>query len=279
MSLTHLLHSKLPLKLQVEEAYALKEQLIAGAKAALKATEDKALFGESWHSTTPLDRLKSELSKDFSGDALYKQLLKKITTLENAEHVVMLEDGIKAIARTDLEGVCFTGETKVIVENGELEDIQYIDAGRLVLSRCEKTGETAYRKVIRNLYREVVPTYELWTYWYDEEGDYNSFGPITATVEHPFWVKGKGWVPLSELQPGDALVSSECPHDIFVREIKFFYPGSCVHNLEVEEFNTFFVTEVGIWVHNCNTNGARVWELLPQKQRGQSHLPHSAQCT
>lgn len=252
----------LPLKWQVEQAYALKEQLLAGANAALKHLEDAVLF-RTWHPTTTLERLESALSKEFSGNPLYEQQLKRIKALENAERIVTREDGTKAISRSDLEGVCFYGETKVIVENGDLEDIQYISPGRMVLSRCEKTGETAYRKVLRNIYREAVPSYKLWMHGHTEDDIYSSYGLIIATAEHPFWVKGKGWVPLSELQPGDPLVISQFSDDVRVRKVEFNYPTSYVHNLEVEEFNTFFVTEYGVWVHNCNTKDARAWELLP----------------
>uniref|UniRef100_UPI00262BDF4C polymorphic toxin-type HINT domain-containing protein n=1 Tax=Propionivibrio sp. TaxID=2212460 RepID=UPI00262BDF4C len=254
--------ANLSLKLQVEEAYALKEQLLAGAKVALKYPGDIDLFG-SWHSTPPLERLKSELAREFSGDELYTQLLKKITALDEVERIVMRGDGFKTIRRTDLQAVCFDGETKVIVENGEHEEIQYIDVGQMVLSRCEKTGEMAYRKVIRNIYRESVPTYEIFMHGHNKEGDYYVSAPIIATAEHPFWVKGKGWVPLSALQAGDALES--CRNiEVLVKEVRLFNRQSCVYNLEVEGFNTFFLAQNGVWVHNCNDTKTKVWELLPQ---------------
>lgn len=87
-----MLDANLPLKLQVELAYVLKEQLLAGAKAALKYPEDIALF-ESWHPTMPLDRLRSELSEKFSGNKLLKEQLKKITALDDVERIVIREDG------------------------------------------------------------------------------------------------------------------------------------------------------------------------------------------
>ncbi|NMQ04258.1 hypothetical protein E4Q08_02780 [Candidatus Accumulibacter phosphatis] len=256
-----MLDADLSLKLQVEEAYMLKEHLLAGAKAALKYPEDIALF-ESWHPTMPLDRLRSELSEKFSGNKLLKEQLKKIMALDDVERVFMREDGFKVTRRTDLEMTCFDGEVEVVVENGEYQEIQSIRKGQMVLSRCEKTGEMAYRKVIRKLYREVVPTYAIWTDGIDEEGDYYQSRPIIATAEHPFWVKGKGWVPLSELQAGDALESYRNV-EVFVQEITHFNEESCVYNLEVEGFNTFFLAAGGVWVHNCNTRAARVWEILP----------------
>lgn len=185
----------------------------------------------------------------------FSSLLKKITTLENAERVVTLEDGIKAIARTDLEGACFDGEEKVAVEGMGLVEIQFVGPGMRVLSRCEETGETAYRDVIQQFCRHA-PTYYVWCV----EG-HKSFLPIETTAEHPFWVKGKGWTPAIELQKGDVLENSRGAETI-VWEVEPTNRENTVYNLEVEGFNTYFVGESGLWVHNCNTNGAKVWEVV-----------------
>jgi hypothetical protein len=274
--LSTMVDANLSLKLQVEEAYMLKEHLLAGAKVALKYTDDAALF-ESWHPTQPLERLRSELSEKFSGKKLNQELLKKITALDDVERVFMREDGFKVIERPDIQQACFDGETKIIVENGEYEEIQYISVGQMVLSRCEKTGEMAYRKVIRNIYREDVPIYEMWVHGHNEDGRHYTSGPIVATAEHPFWVKGKGWIPLSELQPDDALES--CHNvEVLVESVKLYQYDGCVFNLEVEGFNTFFLAERGVWVHNCGTSGAKAWELLPQEGVLQTDLFDAPLC-
>nr|WP_308240040.1 polymorphic toxin-type HINT domain-containing protein [Candidatus Accumulibacter contiguus] len=208
---------------------------------------------------------------------LNQEMLKKITALDDVERVFMREDGFKVTRRTDLEMTGFYGETEIIVENGEYQEIQYIGEGQMVLSRCEKTGEMAYRKVIRNIYREDVPNYIVWTDGINEEGNYYESEPIIATAEHPFWVKGKGWVPVSELQAGDALESYR-NIEVFVHNVTPFNEKSCVYNLEVEGFNTFFLVPRGVWVHNCNTKGAKVWELLPQEGVLQTDLFDAPLC-
>ncbi|MDR3221055.1 MAG: HINT domain-containing protein [Candidatus Accumulibacter sp.] len=71
---------------------------------------------------------------------------------------------------------------------------------------------------------------------------------IDATDEHPFWVQGKAWVPVRDLQPGDEFMTYD-GDPTFVDRIE-----SCgmarVFNLEIEDFHTYFVDFVGIWVHN-----------------------------
>jgi Pretoxin HINT domain len=78
---------------------------------------------------------------------------------------------------------------------------------------------------------------------------------IGTTGEHPFWVKGKGWIRARELQTGDLLLS----HDrqwAAVEEV--FETGECetVYNLRVEDFHTYFVgcQEWGfsVWAHNAD---------------------------
>ena len=100
---------------------------------------------------------------------------------------------------------------------------------------------------------------------------------IGTTSEHPFFVRGKGWTPAKELQPGD--------------EVRLLTPGwqrvesnvdtgrsETVYNLEIEGDHTYFVGDLTwgwqVWAHNtaCDTNKmGRIGELLAAetlKRRG-----------
>jgi hypothetical protein len=118
-----------------------------------------------------------------------------------------------------------------------------------VLSRCEKTGEIAYKKVLRVFVREAVQTYSIFTR-YEGEGGFANV-PFGATAEHPFWVKGKGWTPAIELQVGDAFVNRDGRDVTLRRPVTPAFVHE-VYNLEVEDFNTYFVGQGAVWVHNCN---------------------------
>jgi hypothetical protein len=86
--------------------------------------------------------------------------------------------------------------------------------------------------------------------------------PMGVTGEHPFWVQGKGWTPVRELTPGDEFLTED-GRPVTVTRVEIDRTKAEVFNLEVEDFNTYFV-DVGIWVHNCNNRlkGAVVGQLF-----------------
>ncbi|WP_430112229.1 polymorphic toxin-type HINT domain-containing protein [Paenibacillus sp. B1-33] len=138
---------------------------------------------------------------------------------------------------------CFTAGTKVLTDEGE-KNIEDIEVGDKVLSKNEETGETAYKEVT-HLYRndkEVI--YELTV------GDQ----AIETTDNHPFWVEGKGWVLAVDLQVKDKLQQSN-GNTLTIDNIKIVKHDEKVkvYNFTVADFHTYFVSELGIWVHNINS--------------------------
>lgn len=49
----------------------------------------------------------------------------------------------------ELKETCFSDDTVVHMEDGKFKKIEYVAVGDKVLSRCEITGEMAYKKVIK----------------------------------------------------------------------------------------------------------------------------------
>jgi len=156
--------------------------------------------------------------------------------------------------RTELKAACFDGETFVHVEKpneygDSVEEIQYIEVGDRVLSRCEETGEIAYKRVVKKFPHGWRQQYMLSCYEkLQEKAELRYVGPLYATEEHPFWVEGKGWVAVRDLKTGDVLST----HDGVYAELRHISKAGVheVWNLEVEDFHTYFVTHTGIWVHN-----------------------------
>jgi hypothetical protein len=74
-----------------------------------------------------------------------------------------------------------------------------------------------------------------------------------TTPNHPFYVRGKGFVQAAELGIGSQIVSRAGP-DLFVasKQITNFGAGRVVYNFEVEGHHTYFVGTAGggVWVHN-----------------------------
>ncbi|MCF2945589.1 polymorphic toxin-type HINT domain-containing protein, partial [Paenibacillus tarimensis] len=68
-----------------------------------------------------------------------------------------------------------------------------------------------------------------------------------------FWVEGKGWVFADELQVGDKLQKAD-GSNLTIDKVEFVKLGEpvTVYNFTVADFHTYYVTDIGIWVHNTN---------------------------
>ncbi len=138
---------------------------------------------------------------------------------------------------------CFPADTLVWTNIGERE-MRFIGVGDLVLSRCEFTGETAYKRVTRVIETEEVLYYDV---VYQIEG-FDFAVNVSSTANHPFWVEGKGWVAVAQLQENDLLCLQDGTFARFIKRREGFEID--VYNLEVEDFHTYFVGHGGVWVHN-----------------------------
>lgn len=80
---------------------------------------------------------------------------------------------------------------------------------------------------------------------------------IRGTAEHPFYVYGKGWTPLGELQPGDWLRTDN--GWVEVNKVEDTGKEEVVYNLRVAEYHTYFVGAqhwgFGVWAHNSYNGG------------------------
>ncbi|WP_374356910.1 polymorphic toxin-type HINT domain-containing protein [Chitinimonas sp.] len=170
-------------------------------------------------------------------------------------------------------GTCFGGDTYVRTPRGR-SSIRDIRVGDLVLARSEITGEQDYRRVIKTYEHEVDEVYlvgwDIPSVWEDTGMLHCS---VVATGEHPFWIRNKGWVEVRDLQLEDKLqICDPAPLDDCFRELHGLSKDFCktqvqwasittleklprnpfghfVHNLDVEDFHTYFVGLTGAWVH------------------------------
>jgi hypothetical protein len=172
---------------------------------------------------------------------------------------------------------------------GDTREIQYIKVGDEVLSRDEVTGEQAYRRVVNTFIHDdkailnvtidaagnMTPVAQSVAEWDSKE--YRAIlrwrDTISVTTEHPFWVNDVGWVSAGSLQPGqeveicydlntedinlpigwDRLYEKRLSGERWTAKVVDVQPTERyrkVYNLEVEEFHTYFVSGLGVWVHN-----------------------------
>jgi len=88
---------------------------------------------------------------------------------------------------------------------------------------------------------------------------------IEASSEHPFYVQGE-WKETKNLDVGDKLTLFNQDCESSIASITIEARRDTVYNLSVADFETYFVSELGILVHNCGgkVNGNSKSSKKPQ---------------
>ncbi len=131
---------------------------------------------------------------------------------------------------------CFASGTPVWTKTGQ-KPIETVGLGDFVLSQDVNTGELKYKPVIAKTVRPPSPMLKLAL-----END-----RIVTTLGHPFWVAGVGWRMAKEL--GDDAKLHGVTGSTRIRAIESA-PDAEAYNLVVADFNTYFVGETGVLVHD-----------------------------
>jgi hypothetical protein len=141
---------------------------------------------------------------------------------------------------------CFDGDTLVATEDG-FKRIDEIQVGDRVWSYNIESGEKKLKEVKQVFVSESNEILHLET----------TEGNIDATTNHPFYVKGKGWVAAGTLVVGDEVhtLDGDTGTVVGLKFEKLDKPIA-VYNIEVEDFQSYFVGN-GVLVHNDCKGG---WE-------------------
>ncbi len=145
-------------------------------------------------------------------------------------------------------GTCFAKGTPVWTKTGQ-RPIETLELGDLVLAQDVDTGELAYKPIIG---RTVRPPSEILSVKLHGE-------EIRSTRGHPFWVAGAGWRMAKELDEGAVL------HGVTgSTRVSAVKPAAQedAFNLVVADFNTYFVGERGVLVHD-NTPRTPTRAIVP----------------
>ena len=159
---------------------------------------------------------------------------------------------------------CFVAGTLILTAEG-LKRIEEIKTGDRVLSADTETMTSEYKTVLETFVRR---TNEIIHIFIENE-------EITTTVDHPFWVNGKGFVLAMNLVIGSELINDKgdivCVENIR-RETN--RDGVEVFNFKVEDFHTYYVGENGILVHNANcrliSNSDGTYDIEMKNKKGWS---------
>nr|WP_322721612.1 polymorphic toxin-type HINT domain-containing protein [Nostoc sp. ChiQUE02]MDZ8234714.1 polymorphic toxin-type HINT domain-containing protein [Nostoc sp. ChiQUE02] len=171
---------------------------------------------------------------------------KAINTATESANELLKTPG-KAITET---GNCFVAGTEIITAEG-IKNIEDIQVGDWVIVDDPTTpGEIEARQVLDTFVSETTALVDLYV-----DGEV-----ISTTGEHPFWTSDKGWVKAKDLQVG-SLLQTEDGRIIDVDRIEKREGEFEVYNFRVEGIPTYFVSELGILVHNIcvyTTTNSRV---------------------
>jgi len=165
----------------------------------------------------------------------------------------------------EIQPVCFAAGTPIVLADGASRAIDQIQPGDVVLAVSDRQPDGAVEakrvlEVYHNPPKRIVSLHVA-----GQE--------IRVTLEHPFYVRGKGWVAASKLQPGDEL---RTPADRFVAVTSVEDRGDSVpvFNLHVAEHHTYFVGggewQFSILAHNSSGEEGTA---VPVSFLGQSSVP------
>ena len=138
----------------------------------------------------------------------------------------------------------------------DLTSIEKIKCGDRVLAQNPDTGELAFKTVQGITLRPPASMIRIGT----------GSQSITATRGHPFWVNGRGWLMAKQLEVGMVLHSLN--GGLVVDSLEEV-PASEAYNLVVSDFDTYFVGEQHILVHD-NLPLGETTALVPGLSRSDS---------
>ena len=137
---------------------------------------------------------------------------------------------------------CFVAGTVVLTAIGT-SSIEDVRAGDYVYAKDEETGEQKYMPVLETYEREVNETYTVTI-----EGE-----TIETTATHPFYTTEGEWTRAEDLKAGDRVeLSDGNSAEVESVEKNELEEPVTVYNFCVMDYNTYYVGENGVFVHNCN---------------------------
>lgn len=154
--------------------------------------------------------------------------------------------GRKANEVPSVKGACssFSGDTLVWTETGA-KPIQHIAVGENVWAFDEKNDASTLKPVIHVFNGSHDHRYEITLL---NTGN-SRLSTVTASADHPIFVEDKGWIPASELSAGQKILALDRSEVIVSNNVRVPI-GFSSFNLDVSEFDNFYVGEFGILAHN-----------------------------
>ncbi|MDH2274434.1 polymorphic toxin-type HINT domain-containing protein, partial [Moraxella porci] len=148
--------------------------------------------------------------------------------------------------------VCFTAGTLIETDKG-LKPIEAFTGGELIWSRNDITLEYGYHPVIATKATPDQPIFQVTV-----KNNQGEIETLETTAEHPFWIKDTGWLKASLLEQGMILLDRNNQEVEVLSQYLLPNRTDTVYNIEVDDFHTYHVGRLGVWVHNADCCGVRV---------------------
>lgn len=205
------------------------------------ALGSKILWGDNWL---------SDFNTTLHKSAIYN--LAQITIAGIAVFSGGMNKGFNnAAEQAGVKPTCFVAGTMILTATG-LSAIEHIKAGDRVISTNPETGETTEKKVLE-IYRRKTDRLIHLTVNGEE---------VITTANHPFYVKGRGFVNAGDLWVGSRLLDTK-GNFLSLEDMRqeLVEESVTVYNFQVEEFHTYHVGKNKILVHNAGNNYGEPPEL------------------
>jgi len=146
----------------------------------------------------------------------------------------------------------FHGDTLVLTRDG-FEPIKSLEVGfDDVWARDEKTGETAWKRIIGH----TSDPYEETVYVSITNDETSATQTIRSNRSHPFYVEGEDWVRAENLKVGQSLINHDGDTST-VTMLAIEQVPLQAYNITVQGFHSYFVKGdesadkvEAVWVHN-----------------------------
>ena len=204
----------------------------------------------------------SEVSESITGYNPMEQVIcggdERLYTTQKTVYAVTAEVGTVVLSVASQFGVCFVAGTRVQTADGT-KNIEEIQPGDLVWSWNEETNKTELKPVVETYINEATELTHLFVG--SEE--------IVCTPGHIFYAPKKGWTDACRLRAGDILVLVNGEY-VVVEKIQHELLESpvAIYNFQVQDDHTYYVSNIGVLVHNKCTETHHIVEQCQERLSG-----------
>ena len=141
--------------------------------------------------------------------------------------------------------ICFVAGTMILTAMG-LKAMETIQAGDQVIATNPDTFQTGEKKVVETYINKTTCIVKIII----------QNEVICTTMNHPFYVKGQGFLAAGKLSMGDEIMNAS-GGSYPVECVELEEKQETVYNFQVEDYHTYYVGENSVLVHNdCPEGGS-----------------------